>query len=47
MLTFLEINGYRVEATDRELADWIISFSAGARPRQVAETLRERLTAES
>jgi hypothetical protein len=27
MLTFLEVNGYRVEAPDPELAEWIISFS--------------------
>lgn len=30
MLVFLEINGRRVEATDPELADWILSFSGGA-----------------
>ncbi len=45
MLTFLEINGGSVEATDRELADWIISFSAGASPREVATAIRQRLTA--
>lgn len=44
MLAFLEINGARVEATDRELADWIISFSAGASPREVAVAVRQRLT---
>jgi death-on-curing family protein len=44
MLTFLEINGHRVHATDPELADWIISFSRGASPRVVAELLRARLT---
>lgn len=44
MLTFLEINGVCVEATDRELANWIISFSAGASPREVAMALRQRLT---
>ncbi len=44
MLAFLEINGGRVEATDRELADWIISFSAGASPREVAVAVRQRLT---
>ena len=43
MLTFLELNGFRIEATDRELADWIISFSAGTDPTTVADTLRERL----
>ncbi len=44
MLTFLEINGHRVDATDRELADWIISFSRGASPQVVAELIRARLT---
>jgi prophage maintenance system killer protein len=42
MLTFLEVNGLRVEATDRELADWILSFSAGAPPKQVADLVRAR-----
>lgn len=40
MLTFLEINGVRVEATDRELADWILSLAAGTTPEQLAEQLR-------
>lgn len=44
MLTFVEINGYRVETTDRELADWIIAFSAGASPSELAATIRRRLT---
>ena len=44
MLTFLEINGYRVRATDPELADWIISLSRGTRPELLAETLRDRLS---
>lgn len=39
MLTFLEINGWRVEAPDPDLADWIISFSTGATPETVAELL--------
>ena len=43
MLTFLEINGYRVEATDRELADWIIGFSRGTTPEQTAVLIRPRL----
>jgi death on curing protein len=37
MLTFLEINGWRIEASDPELADWILSFSAGSTPEVVAE----------
>jgi death-on-curing family protein len=40
MLTFLEINGWRVEASDPDLADWILSFSAGATPETVAMLLR-------
>ena len=36
MLVFLEINGWRVEASDRGMADWIISFSAGSTPETVA-----------
>jgi death on curing protein len=43
MLTFLEINGLRVEATDTELADWILSFSAGATPEDVAKLVRSAL----
>lgn len=42
MLTFLEVNGYTVEATDPELADWIISLSAGTTPEELADVLRER-----
>jgi death on curing protein len=37
MLAFLEINGWRVEASDPVLADWILSFSGGATPEAVAE----------
>lgn len=37
MLVFLEINGWRVEASDPELADWILSFSRGATPKTVAK----------
>lgn len=40
MLTFLEINGLRVEAADPELADWILSLSAGATPEHMAERIR-------
>ena len=43
MLTFLEINGWRVEASDPELADWILSFSAGATPDAVAQLVRSAL----
>ncbi len=39
MLAFLEVNGWRVEASDPELADWILSFSRGATPESVAERL--------
>jgi death-on-curing protein len=43
MLTFLEINGFRVEASDPQLADWILSFSAGATPEDIAKLLRSAL----
>ncbi len=36
MLVFLEINGWRIEASDPELADWILSFSRGATPEVVS-----------
>ncbi len=42
MLTFLEVNGYRVEASDPELADWIIGLSSEITPERLAELLRER-----
>jgi len=43
MLTFLEVNGHRIDATDAELAAWIIGLSHGTTPQQLAESLRERL----
>lgn len=43
MLTFLEVNGQRVEASDPELADWILSLSAGTSARRLADLIRERL----
>ena len=45
MLTFLEINGYEVNATDPELADWIIGLSAGTTPEELAGVIRSRLQA--
>lgn len=43
MLTFLEINGQRVEAPDPLLANWILSLGAGTSPHQLAKLIRERL----
>ena len=42
-LTFLELNGYRVEALDPDLADWILSFSAGTTPQQLAPLVRDAM----
>jgi death-on-curing protein len=44
MLTFLEINGVGVKASDRELADWILTFSAGATPEEVAQLIRSAIS---
>lgn len=43
MLTFLEINGHAVEASDPELAAWIIDLSAGRTPAELADLIRPRL----
>lgn len=40
MLTFLEINGVTITATDQELADWILGLSAGDTPGRLAERIR-------
>lgn len=45
MLTFLEINGRQVRATDPEMAEWIISFSSAATAEQVAELVRSAVLA--
>lgn len=45
MLTFLKVNGYRVEARDPELAKWIIDLSTGTAPEELAEAIRSRLRA--
>jgi death on curing protein len=39
MLTLLEINGFRVKASDRKQADWILSLGAGATPADLADIL--------
>lgn len=43
MLTFLELNGHRVEASDPDLADWILSLSAGTTPEQLAQLVRDAM----
>jgi death on curing protein len=43
MLTFLELNGYLVEVPDPDLADWILSFSSGTTPQQLAPSLRDAM----
>jgi death-on-curing family protein len=37
MLTFLELNEHRLDATDPELADWIIGLSTDLTPADLAE----------
>ena len=44
MITFLELNGHALTATGPELASWMISFSAGAIPEDVAKPLRLCMT---
>ena len=43
MLAFLEINGFEIEASDPELAAWIVSLSAAATPKELAKLIRARL----
>ncbi len=43
MLTFLELNGYGVEAADPDLAEWILSLSAGTTPQQLAPLVRDAM----
>ena len=43
MLTFLEVNDHSVQATDPELADWIISLSRSTTPQTLADLIRSRL----
>jgi death-on-curing protein len=43
MLTFLEVNGFGVAATDPELAGWIIGLSADLTAEGLAATIRPRL----
>jgi death on curing protein len=45
MLTFLEVNGFRVDATDPELASWILDLAAGTASEELAEQIRPRLDA--
>lgn len=46
LLTFLEINGCSIDATDVELAGWIIGLSCGTTPKQLAQSIRGRLRPE-
>lgn len=43
MLTFLELNGSKLVAADPELAAWMISFSSGTGPEEIADQLRSRI----
>jgi hypothetical protein len=42
MLTFLKLYGYRAVASDQELAEWIVTFSSGASPGDIAREERRR-----
>jgi death-on-curing protein len=42
-LTFLELNGYYVEAPETELANWILGLSTGTTPEQLARSLRDSM----
>lgn len=44
MLTFLEINGYRVEASDPELAEWILDLAPGTTAGELAQRIRSAMT---
>ncbi len=44
MLTFLEVNGYHVPVSDRELADWIIGLSTEMAAEDLARRIRSVLT---
>ncbi len=43
MLTFLKLNGYRVEVSDPDLAEWILSFSSGTTPQRLAPSVRDAM----
>ena len=43
MLTFLKLNGYRIEASEPDLADWILRFSSGTTPQQLAPSVRDAM----
>ena len=43
LLTVLQVNGFEVEASDRELSAWIIGLSAGTTPVELAELVRARV----
>jgi hypothetical protein len=40
LLTFLEVNGHRVVASDPGLAGWILDLAAGATPDDLAARIR-------
>jgi death-on-curing protein len=44
--TFLSINGYNVDVSQEERANWIISLSQGTTVDQLAERIRNALMAE-
>jgi death on curing protein len=45
VLTFLEVNGYRLPVSDPELAAWIIDLSTGTTAEELADRIRVAMVA--
>jgi prophage maintenance system killer protein len=44
MLVFLELDGYRVNGSDPDLASWILDLAAEMKPAELAARIRPTLT---
>jgi death-on-curing protein len=47
MLVFLDVNGYRLTASDEELAQWILDFAGRLTVEELSTRLRSHLTSDS